>query len=126
LIDYTLGGVMTEPLPYRVGGPEAREHVKRVRRKVAGEARRFGVNDRQVLVAEGTPERLLPRVARRARARVVVMGAVSRSALKRLLIGSTAEKVIDALSCDVCVVKPPGFRTTVRARSPHLPAAVLP
>jgi hypothetical protein len=54
------------------------------------------------------------------------MGAVSRSALKRLFIGSTAEKVIDALTCDVCVVKPPGFRTTVPARAPHLPVAVLP
>jgi universal stress protein E len=126
LIDYTMGGVMTEPLPYRVTGREAREHVKRVRRKVSGETRRFGVSDRRVLVVEGTPEQLLPRVARRVRARVVVMGAVSRSALKRLLIGSTAERVIDALTCDVCVVKPPGFRTTVTARAPHLPVAVLP
>jgi universal stress protein E len=126
LIDYTMGGVMTEPLPYRVTGREAREHLKRVRKKVIGEARRFGVNARQVLVVEGAPAQILPRVARRVRARILVMGAVSRSALKRLFIGSTAEKVIDALTCDVCVVKPPGFRTTVPARAPHLPVAVLP
>lgn len=36
----------------------------------------------------------------------VIMGAVSRSRLDRLLVGSTAEKVLDSLECDVLVVKP--------------------
>jgi universal stress protein E len=125
LIDYAMG-VMTEPLPFRVNGREAREHAKRVRRKVYAEARRFVANERRVLVTEGHPNRLLPRVVRRLGARIVVMGAVSRSAVNRLFIGSTAERVIDALACDVCVIKPPGFRTSVAARAPHLPVAVLP
>jgi Universal stress protein family len=38
-----------------------------------------------------------------------VMGAVSRSGLKRLIIGNTAEKVIDQVACDLLVVKPKGF-----------------
>ena len=124
-VEYAVG-VMTEPLPVRVTGRELREHVKRVRRKVRAEARRFGVDDRHVVVAPGDPARVLPEIARRRGARIVVMGAVSRSALKRLFIGSTAEGVIDSLSCDVCVVKSPGFRTPVPARAPHLPVAVLP
>ena len=37
---------------------------------------------------------------------LVVMGAVSRSGLKRLALGSTAERVLDFLPCDVLVVKP--------------------
>jgi universal stress protein E len=37
------------------------------------------------------------------------MGAVSRSALERMLIGQTAEQVLDAVDCDVLVVKPPDF-----------------
>jgi nucleotide-binding universal stress UspA family protein len=126
LIDYAMGGVMTEPLPFRVTGREAREHVKRVRRKLRIEARRFGVIDRRLHLVEGSPAQMLPLVARRVRARVVVMGAVSRSAFKRLFIGATAESVLDELTCDICVVKPPGFRTTVPARAPHLPVAVLP
>ena len=125
LIEYAMG-VMTEPLPVRVKGREAREHAKRVRRKVYAEVRHFVANGRRVLVKEGHPKRLLPRVARRLGARIVVMGAVSRSAVNRLFIGSTAEGLIDALTCDVCVVKPPGFRTSVAARAPHLPVAVLP
>jgi universal stress protein E len=47
--------------------------------------------------------------ARDLHAAIVVMGAVSRSGLKRLLIGNTAEQVIDQLPCDVLVVKPKRF-----------------
>jgi len=54
--------------------------------------------------------------ARSTRANMVVMGAVSRSALRRLFIGSTAEAVIDELTCDVLVLKPAGFRSSVPAR----------
>lgn len=36
----------------------------------------------------------------------MVMGAVSRSRLDRLLVGNTAERVMDNLECDVLVVKP--------------------
>ena len=34
------------------------------------------------------------------------MGAVSRSRMDRILIGNTAEKVLDKLECDVLVIKP--------------------
>jgi universal stress protein E len=38
-----------------------------------------------------------------------VMGAVSRSAMKRVFIGSTAEIVLERMPCDVLVVKGPNF-----------------
>jgi len=47
------------------------------------------------------------------------MGAVSRSALARLLIGNTAERVLDKLSCDVLIVKPRGFTATL-TRAPSV------
>ncbi len=56
-------------------------------------------------------------VAKRIRAGLVVMGAVSRSGLRRIFIGNTAEKVLDEIACDVLVLKPRGFRTSV-ARIP--------
>ncbi|HVS75941.1 MAG TPA: universal stress protein [Steroidobacteraceae bacterium] len=48
---------------------------------------------------------------------IVVMGAISRSGLKRLAIGNTAERVLDELPCDLLVVKPRRFASRVpRAR----------
>jgi universal stress protein E len=48
---------------------------------------------------------------------IVVMGAISRSGLKRLVLGNTAERVFDELPCDVLVVKPKRFASRVpRAR----------
>jgi universal stress protein E len=59
----------------------------------------------------------IPGVARKVRAGIVAMGAVSRSGLRRVFIGNTAERVLDELPCDILVVKPPRFRTPVaRAR----------
>lgn len=48
----------------------------------------------------------LPTQVQELGASVVVMGAVSRSRLDRLLVGNTAERVMDNLECDVLVVKP--------------------
>ncbi|MDA1371376.1 MAG: universal stress protein [Proteobacteria bacterium] len=48
----------------------------------------------------------LPGLAADLKASCVVMGAVSRSRIDRILIGNTAEKVLDRLECDVLVIKP--------------------
>lgn len=58
----------------------------------------------------------LSALTQQIRPAVVVMGAVSRSALKRFFIGNTAERVLDKLECDVLVVKPRGFRSQVSRR----------
>jgi universal stress protein E len=47
----------------------------------------------------------LPALARELDASALVIGAVSRSRLDRVLIGSMAEKVLDNLQCDVLIVK---------------------
>jgi universal stress protein E len=41
------------------------------------------------------------------------MGAISRSGYKRLLIGNTAERILDELTCDIMVIKPETFRSDV-------------
>lgn len=55
----------------------------------------------------------IPATAKATNAAIVVMGAISRSGLKRVLIGNTAEQVLNKLTCDVLVVKPPGFVSRV-------------
>ena len=55
----------------------------------------------------------IPELARRTHCAIVVMGAVSRSGLKSIFIGNTAERVLDCLQCDLLVVKPQRFETRV-------------
>jgi universal stress protein E len=52
------------------------------------------------------PSDAIADVASEIRSSLVVMGAISRSGFKRLVIGNTAERVLDRLSCDVLVIKP--------------------
>lgn len=49
---------------------------------------------------------VLPTVARSLKAQMVVMGAIARSRIDRLFLGNTAEQVLDALPCDVLIIKP--------------------
>jgi len=51
----------------------------------------------------------LPELANKLDAAVVVMGAVSRNAMKRVFIGATAERTLEHLPCDLVVVKPSWF-----------------
>ncbi|MEN9704513.1 MAG: hypothetical protein RLZZ393_392 [Pseudomonadota bacterium] len=55
----------------------------------------------------------IPELAKELKAQLVVMGAVSRTGIKRLLIGNTAERILDALPCDVLVMKPVHFGARV-------------
>ncbi len=68
-----------------------------------------GLSPDRIHLKLGTAADLLPEEADRLRADVIVMGAVSRSRLERIFIGSTAERVLDRLPCDVLVVKPLDF-----------------
>jgi universal stress protein E len=52
------------------------------------------------------PADAIAEVAGEIHSSLVVMGAISRSGFKRLLIGNTAERILDRLSCDVLVIKP--------------------
>lgn len=58
----------------------------------------------------GRTSELLPSFVRGKNAQLVVMGALSRWGLKRMAIGSTAERVMDHLPCDILIVKPSAER----------------
>jgi universal stress protein E len=82
-------------------------------------AQRHGVTAR-ALLESGNPADALIDAAAKQRADLLVMGAVSRSSRGRAHIGGTAESVIDAVECDVLVVKPRGFATSVTRKVPRL------
>lgn len=62
------------------------------------------------------PVDAIPETAKAVGAGVVVMGAVSRSGLKRLTVGDTAEQILDSLARDVLIVKPSHFAARVPPR----------
>ncbi len=75
---------------------------------------------------EGAAAEAIPRLARELGCGLVVMGALSRSGLKRMLIGNTAERILNSLNADVLVVKPAEFRTRVAKRGRGIHFAGLP
>jgi universal stress protein E len=82
-------------------------------------ARSQNVPQGRVHVRWGDAAEDLPAFASDVSADIVVMGAVSRSRLQRAFLGHTAEHVLDALDCDVMIVKPRDFRSSVSARPVH-------
>jgi len=55
----------------------------------------------------GDTKEILPTFARTHGADLVVMGALARWGLKRSILGSTAERVLDHLPCDILIVRKP-------------------
>ncbi len=56
----------------------------------------------------GRTRDILPVFARTNGADLVVMGALARTGLKRRILGSTAELVLDSLPCDILIARRPG------------------
>lgn len=104
-----LVGSLEQPPVVLPPGAEESNH-RTVARAFNRLGQRAGIpRGRRHLCAGDVPGGLL-RTIREIGADIVVMGAVSRSGLKRLFIGSTAERVLDELRCDVLIVKPPAFK----------------
>ncbi|HEU4620189.1 MAG TPA: universal stress protein [Gammaproteobacteria bacterium] len=101
----------------------------RHRDAVAALAGRHSIDPQNVHVCQGaTRERLLA-LTDEMNADLVVMGAVSRSGLRRLFLGSTAEQVLDHLHCDVLVINAGGVglsRSTRRDGSRRATAPAKP
>lgn len=62
----------------------------------------------------GDPATLIPAYATRNNMTIVVMGSVARTGIPGLLIGNTAEKIINQLGCSILTVKPKGFVSPVK------------
>ena len=68
---------------------------------------RYDLPSDQVHLLEGMPREALPAFCSQIGANLTVMGAVSRGRLQRLVIGATAEAVLDQLPSDVLILKGP-------------------
>ena len=63
---------------------------------------------------KGEAGRVIPEVAAKNEADLIVMGTLSRSGVAGFFIGNSAEKIIHNVDCSVLTVKPDGFVTPVK------------
>ena len=101
------GYVLPVPLAPTLSAPDpAQEKTYRtaIRRRFNEALGRYGIAGSKAHLICGDPAAQLPALARSIRAGIVVMGAASRSGLKRIFIGNTAERVLDSLHCDVLII----------------------
>jgi len=85
------------------------EHTEAVERL----CKEHGVSPDRTHVHQGGTRQMLLSLTEQLRADAVVMGAVSRSGIKGLFLGNTAEDVLDRLHCDAIIVKPAGFQAVL-------------
>jgi nucleotide-binding universal stress UspA family protein len=66
-------------------------------------------------LVRGAARETIPRQADALGAQLLVMGTLSRSGVPGLIIGNTAEDVLNSVDCSVVTVKPPGYVSPVEA-----------
>lgn len=69
----------------------------------------LGIGSPEVSILEGEAHKVLPDYAQRVPVSLLVVGHVAKGMLERILSGSTVERMLGSLPCDLLVVKPPGF-----------------
>jgi universal stress protein E len=119
----TVQPVVAAAAPLVMVPPEAdTAHTQQLMRAIGELADKAGIPRSRCHLRMGEVADQLSAFARRTGTAIVVMGAVSRSAIKRFFIGNAAERTLDRLNCDVLVVKPRGFRSGVE-RAPAVAAS---
>jgi universal stress protein E len=99
--------------------PDLAAYVEELRKDVATQCtplvKESGVSVREenVHLVLGRPGIALPEWAKAQGVDLVVMGTKARSGVPGLLVGNTAEKIMDQLDCGVLVVKPDDFVSLV-------------
>lgn len=64
-------------------------------------------------LVKGWARQEIPALAQQIEADLVVMGTVARTGIPGLIMGNTAETILNQLDCSVLAIKPPGFVTPV-------------
>ena len=76
-----------------------------------------GVGSDNVHLEKGEPPEVIARFVRENNVDLVVMGTVARSGLSGMIIGNTAEQILNRIDCSVLALKPANFVSPVRLDS---------
>lgn len=69
----------------------------------------IGISKARLHVVGRHPSDAIEEVAKQTGSQILALGSISRSGINRLLIGNTAEALIDRVKCDVLVGETPGI-----------------
>lgn len=69
--------------------------------------------DAGIHLVKGQPGEVIPDLVAKHRATLLVMGTVGRANVPGLIMGNTAERILDRVHCSVLAVKPEGFVSPV-------------
>ncbi len=67
----------------------------------------------KIHLVKGWARKEIPALVKRINADLVVMGTVARTGIHGLLIGNTAETILNQIECSVLAIKPPGFESPI-------------
>ncbi|MCA9623433.1 MAG: universal stress protein [Myxococcales bacterium] len=84
-----------------------REHKRALEAVV--EAESVDLGSVRLELVKGDATFVVPRVVARKKIDLLVMGTVARTGLPSLLMGNTAERILNQVTCSVIAVKPPHF-----------------
>jgi universal stress protein E len=92
-------------MPIFAGTDFAEAEEKMLRATVYDLTSSFGIPEDRVHIASGHVADVLAESAARETVELIIMGAVSRSRLRDVFIGHSAEQVLESLTCDVLIIK---------------------
>lgn len=102
-----VGSVATKTFkPIKLPVADIEERIRKEHQEKLNElARSHDIDAAHTHLLPGDARDLIPAFVREQKASLVVMGALARWGLKRAIIGSTAERVLDHLPCDILIVR---------------------
>ncbi len=74
----------------------------------------------RIHLEKGPASDVVPRLAALLRINVLVMGTIARTGVRGLVMGNTAETILDEVHCSVIAVKPPGFVSPIQPPDPPI------
>jgi len=88
---------------------------KRRRRLVDTMLDKFFSNEEtpKISIIKGEPKTVIPKLAKKLKANVVIMGTVGRTGVPRMIVGNNADLVMSQLNCSILAIKPEQFVSPV-------------
>ena len=103
---YPLVNVAFAMVPEVTAPDDLHKYVQDQHEEACGKwADKYNISREKVHVKEGAPEIVVSELAQSLETDVVMIGSAGRTGLSGVLIGNTAELLLDKLECDILVIK---------------------